>query len=136
MGKTLTWSSRSDTNTSSQQVLVSSRNGETMVRIEERLGGLAGALFGGFLGGVGGGVGLGAGGALAAVLGSAAFAVAFPLVVIGGSYAAARAIFADQVRKRRSRMEELMDRIVERVETEVAGRVETEHAWNIDSSAT
>jgi len=95
VGKTLTWSSRCDTNTSSQQVLFSSRNGETMVRIEERLGGLAGALF-------------------------------------GGSYAAARAIFADQVRKRRSRMEELMDRIVERVETEVAGRVETETARHSD----
>ena len=135
VGKTLTWSSRSDTNTSSQQVLVSSRNGETMVRIEERLGGLAGALFGGILGGVGGGVGLGAGGALAAVLGSAVFAVAFPLVVIGGSYATARAIFADQVRKRRSRMEELMDRIVERVEMEVVGRVETETARQVEGAA-
>ena len=37
VGKTLTWSSRSDSDTSSQPVLVSSRNGETMVRIEERV---------------------------------------------------------------------------------------------------
>ena len=64
-----------------------------------------------------------------------AFAVAFPLVVIGGSYAAARAIFADQVRKRRSRMEELMDRIVERVEMEVVGRVETETARQVEGAA-
>lgn len=119
VGKTLTWSSRSDTNTSSQQVLISSRNGETLVRIEERLGGLAGAWFGGLMGGVGGGIGIGAGGALGGALDSVALAVAFPLTVIAGSYAAARAIFSAQVRKRRRRMQELLDRIVERVEERV-----------------
>ncbi|MFQ5680257.1 MAG: hypothetical protein ACE5HP_12470, partial [Gemmatimonadota bacterium] len=119
VGKTLTWSSRSDTNTSSQQVLITSRHGETAIRIEERLGGLAGGLFGGFLGGVGGGLGLGLGGALGGVLGSAALAVAFPIAALGGSYLAAREIFAAQVRKHRRRMERLLEEIVERVRSEV-----------------
>lgn len=129
VGKTLTWSSRSDTNTSSQQILVSSGDGRTTIRVEERLSGLAGALHGGLVAGVGGGVGIGAGGALGGILGSTALAVAFPVAIIGGSYAAARAIFAAQVRKRRRRMEELLDRLAERVaasvdeaEREVEGR--------------
>jgi hypothetical protein len=119
VGKTLTWSSRSDSNTSSQQVLVSSRDGETLIRVEERLGGFAGGIFGGLLGGVGGGVGIGAGGALGGALGSVALAVVFPLVIISSSYVAARSIFSAHVRKRRRRMQELLDRLVERVEAEV-----------------
>lgn len=115
VGKTLTWSSRSDTNTSSQQILVSSRDGRTTIRVEERLSGLAGALHGGLVAGVGGGVGIGLGGTLGGVLGSVALAVAFPVAIIGGSYAGARAIFAAQVRGRRRRMEKLLDRLAERV---------------------
>ncbi len=122
VGKTLTWSSRSDTNTSSQQVLITSRGGETLVRIEERLSGFAGGVFGGMLGGVGGGVGLGVGGALGGVLGSVALAVAFPVVIIGASYGAARAIFSAHYRKRKRHMEELMSRLVELIEIELAGR--------------
>lgn len=121
VGKTLTWSSRSDANTSSQQVLVQGRHGETLVRVEERLGGFAGGLFGGLLGGVGGGVGLGVGGALGGVLGSVVLAVAFPVTVIAGSYVAAREIFKAHVRKRRRRMEELLDRIAEAVEMRIEG---------------
>ena len=121
VGKTLTWSSRSDTNTSSQQVLVTSRSGETLVRIEERLSGFAGGVFGGMLGGVGGGVGLGLGGALGGALGSVALAIAFPVLAIGASYGAARAIFRVHYRKRKRQMEELMGRLVGRIEIELAG---------------
>jgi hypothetical protein len=122
VGKTLTWSSRSDTNTSSQQVLVASRNGETLIRIEERLAGFAGGVFGGMLGGVGGGVGFGAGAALGTALGSVALAIAFPVVAIGASYGAARAIFRVHHRGRKRQMEELMSRLVEQIENELAGR--------------
>lgn len=120
VGKTLTWSSRTASQTSSQQVLVSSNRGETLIRIEEGLGGLAGGLFGGILGGVGGGVGLGVGGAIGGVLGSVAFGVGFPIVVIGASYFASRKIFAAMVARRRRVVETLMERIVERVREGVA----------------
>ncbi len=115
VGKTLTWSSTTAGNTRSMQVLVAARAGETLVRIEERMGGLAGGLFGGILGGVGGGVGLGVGGALGGILGSVALAVAFPTVIIGASYWATRRIFAAQVAKRRRQLEGLMERVTERI---------------------
>lgn len=115
VGKTLTWSARSDANTSSQQVLVQTRDGETLIRMEERLGGFAGGLFGGLLGGVGGGVGFGVGGALAGALGSVAVVVAFPATIVAGSYVAAREIYRAHVRKQRRRMQDLLDRIEERV---------------------
>jgi len=49
VGRTLTWSSRTESNTSAQQVLVTVREGQTLIRIEESFGGLAGGLFGGRL---------------------------------------------------------------------------------------
>lgn len=120
VGRTLTYTARSDSNTSSQQVLIAIRDGETMIRVEERLGGLAGAVFGGVLGGVGGGVGFGFGVPLGLALGGAALAAVFPAVVVGGTYAGARALFAAQVRARRRRARELLERLAERVEEEVA----------------
>lgn len=121
VGRTLTWTSRSDTNTSSQQVLVSSRNGRTVIRIEERLGGLAGALFGGIMAG-GTGLGIGGGATLGGALGSVAFAVAAPVTVLAGSYIVARSVFASRVREHRASMEGLLHRIVERVEAAVDRR--------------
>jgi hypothetical protein len=122
IGSTLTWSSTTSGNTSSQQVLVQSGRGETLVRIEDRVGGLAGALYGGIVGG-GSGVGIGAGGAVAGVIGLPAFLiVAIPAGIIGSSYMVARAIFTAQVRRRRARMEELMDQIAMRVERSVHER--------------
>jgi hypothetical protein len=122
VGKTLTWSSRSDTNTSSQQILITARDGETLIRIEERLAGFAGGLFGGLVGGGGVGVGIGVGGALAGTLIPVAFAIAFPVAIIGVSYGAARGFFAAHVRKRRARMQDLMDQLVEQVGRDVAER--------------
>lgn len=122
VGKTLTWSSRTASQTSAQQVLVSSTRGETLIRIEENLGGLAGGLFGGILGGVGGGVGLGVGGALGGVLGSVAFGVGFPILVIGASYVASRGIYKAAVARRRRAMEALMERIAVHVQEGVRAR--------------
>lgn len=121
VGKTLTWSSRSDTNTSSQQVLVTVRDGETLIRIEERLAGFAGGLFGGVLGG--GGVGLGVGVGLPAGLALGLLpAVVLPVAIVGGAYLGTRAFFAKHVRKRRARMQDLLDQLAERVERDVAER--------------
>ena len=121
VGKTLTWSSRSDTNTSSQQVLVAIRDGETLIRIEERLAGFAGGLFGGVLGGFGGGVGLGMGLPLGLTLGFLP-GILLPVALVGGTYAGVRAYFASHVRRRRARMQDLLDQLADRVEREVAAR--------------
>lgn len=131
VGRTLTWSSRTESNTSAQQVLVSVRAGETLIRIEESFGGLAAGLFGGIMGGVGGGVGFGLGGALGGVLGSVALAVAFPVTIVAGSYALARAIFTSQVRRREAAAHALIERLAEKVEASVgSGR----HGLSEDSA--
>ena len=78
-GRTLTWRSNTPSNTRSLQLTVSSRDGETQIRIEEQLHGFAGGLFGGLVGGGGAGIGIGVGvGVGVDVLGSVLFSVAFP----------------------------------------------------------
>jgi len=123
VGRTLTWSSRTESNTSAQQVLVTVREGQTLIRIEESFGGLAGGLFGGIMGGVGGGVGLGLGGALAGVLGSVAVGIALPVTVLAGSYALARSIFSAQVRRRKAAAHALVERLAEQIERAIGGRL-------------
>lgn len=113
VGRSFTWHSQSPSNPRGLQVVVSVQSGQTLVRVEERYGALAGSLFGGILGGVGGGVGLGVGGALAGTLGSVAIGIAFPTVVIAGTYLGTRALFRSIVRKRAGVVERLMARIVE-----------------------
>jgi len=115
VGSTLTWSSRSESNTSAQQVLVSSLEGRTLIRINETFGGLAAGLFGGIIGGVGGGVGFGLGGALSATLGLGAGLVALPVATVVGSYFLARSIYAAQVRRREAAAYALADRLAESV---------------------
>ena len=79
VGRTLIWSLRSESNSPVRQILVSTRDGETLIRIEESFGDLAWGLFGGIMGGVGGGVGFGLGGALSATWGLVAGLVALPV---------------------------------------------------------
>ena len=111
VGKSLTWSARADSNTSSLQVLVAAADGRTLIRAEERLGGYVGALFGGVVagGGVGAGVGIGAG--VGAAIGSPLFAFGFPLLIVGGTYYAARLLYAAHVKKERGRLQALVDQL-------------------------
>jgi hypothetical protein len=111
VGKSLTWSARADSNTSSLQVLVAAADGRTLIRAEERLGGYVGALFGGVVagGGVGAGVGIGAG--VGAAIGSPLFMFGFPLLIVGGTYYAARAFYAAHVKKERGRLQTLVDQL-------------------------
>lgn len=111
VGKSLTWSARADSNTSSLQVLVVAAEGRTLIRAEERLGGFVGALFGGVVagGGVGAGVGIGAG--VGAALGSPLFIFGFPLLIIGGTYYASRAFYAAHVKRERGRLQTLVDQL-------------------------
>lgn len=133
VGRTLTWSSHTADNTTSQQILVTSADGRTLIRWEERFGRLAGALFGGIFGGVGVGLGAGAGAAVAGAAGPAALAVAIPLVCVGGSYALARGIFSDIVRRRERRARAVIAEIAAYVERV---RAATEPGWLADDSGT
>lgn len=116
VGRTLTWSSQADNNSTQQQVLVSSADGRTLIRWEERFTGAAIGLFAGLVGGGGVGIGIGAGTGIAAAAGSAALGLAIPVAVIGGSYAAARAIFRAIVRRRERTARAVMADIARYVE--------------------
>ena len=95
------------------QVTITPRNGRTTIRIEERLGPLAGGLFGGVMGGMGGGL-MGPGIALgAAAFHSAIAATGLAGVAIGGSYLLARTIYGRIVRRRGEKLHELMSWLVE-----------------------
>lgn len=120
LGRTLTWRSEGPSQATSVEVTVTSRGGQTSIRIEERLHGLAGALFGGIMGGVGGGVGFGVGmGVGIGALGSALFAVTFPAAAISASYLTARGVFSNAVSRRRTALYELL----EQTSAAVAGAV-------------
>ena len=120
VGRSLTWSSQEGSNLTEQQVLVSSQNGQTLIRVEQSYSGLAAGWFGGIMGGVGGGVGFGVGGALSATLGLGAGLVAFPLTAIAGSYFLARSIYSSQVRSRQSAARALVGKLAEQVESAIA----------------
>lgn len=116
VGSTLTYSAETGQKQRTLQVVVSSQDGQTLIRAEERLHGLAGALFGGIVGGAGTGLGMGIGVPLGLeALGSAFFAFAFPVAMIGGCYALARTIMKRTVRKRREALGSLVDEIAARV---------------------
>jgi hypothetical protein len=120
VGRSLTWSSQEGSNLTEQQVLVSSQNGQTLIRVEQSYSGLAAGWFGGIMGGVGGGVGFGLGGALSATLGLGAGLVAFPLTALAGSYFLARSIYSSQVRSRRRAAGELAGKLAKQVEAAIA----------------
>ncbi|MEN8145392.1 MAG: hypothetical protein ABFS14_10630 [Gemmatimonadota bacterium] len=116
VGHTLSWASTNPGATTSQQVLVSSKDGETVISIEEQLGNLAGALFGGLLGGVGGGAGIGLGGALGGVLSSVVLGIGIPIVAIGGTYLATRRLYASIAGKHKRKLSNLLEAIASHVE--------------------
>ncbi len=116
VGRSLTWQSQSASSVRTLQVMVTASGGRTLVRVEERYGGLAGGLFGGLVGGVGGGVGLGVGVGVGATLGSLVIGLGVPLVAFGGSYVLARTIFRQVVHGRRAALEALASRVMDALE--------------------
>ncbi|HUP52051.1 MAG TPA: hypothetical protein VM198_06210 [Longimicrobiales bacterium] len=116
VGRTLTWQSEPGDATRSTMVVVTVRAGETRIRVEERLVGLAKQLFGGLVGGAGTGVGVGVGvGVGIGALGSALFATVFPLGAVGIAYIAAREAYRLRVGERRR----LLGTLLEGIRTEV-----------------
>jgi serine/threonine protein kinase len=98
-------------------VRLTTRAGQTRIRIEQRLGDTAGGIYGGVWGGAGGGGG-------AAVLSVGLVAVSAPVIpviavaaaVVGGTYMLSRAIYQATVRNRLRTLEDLADRLVEQCE--------------------
>lgn len=126
LGRTLTWRAESASKSRSLQVLVSSRDGRTHLRVEERLHQMASGLFAGSMAGFGGGVGLGVGIPIGVeVLGSVLFATAFPLGILGLSYIAAREVYKAFAKKRRRVLGELLRRLADEV-TEIVAEASLE----------
>ncbi len=123
VGSTLTWRAGGMQNTSSLQVTVSARDGRTEIRAEERRHHAAGGLFGGVVGG--GGVGFGVGMGLPIgieVLSSPLFTVLFPVAIVGVAYGVARSIFRGTGRRKRAKLQRLVDKIAELAQKEIASR--------------
>lgn len=108
VGHTLTWQAQGPNAARELQVMITSRDDETRIVIEERYGNLAGGLFGGVVGGAGGGVGFGVGIGVGAAIGSTAMMVGFPIAVLGMAYFGSRAVFSSIVEKRRGVLTRLM----------------------------
>lgn len=117
LGGTLTWASgRSERNlTRDLQITVTAQHGVTTIRVEERLGQLAGVMFGGIVGGVGGGgMGLFVGPLIA--LGAPAY---IPLALVGwvGTvYAVVRNRYGAKARQRAEDLKALLRGLVRTVE--------------------
>ncbi len=116
IGRTLTWTLSDPNSQRYLQITVKSRQGETLIRMEERMHQLAGAFFGGIMAGGGLSVGLGVGVGVGVPLGLPIFATIFPFAAIGGSYVLARHFFGRSSRKRRKTLIRLMDELTELVE--------------------
>ena len=93
------------------------RDGRTTIRVEEKLGSLAGGIFGGVGGGVGGG------GLMLPIATLWISPLLVPLAVplwLGGVYAGCRALYRRSARKRARKLEKLLETLVERSEHHIA----------------
>jgi len=97
-------------------VRIVTRQGQTRIRIEQRMGDMAGGIFGGVWGG-------GGGGGVAVILGvglplhaSLLFVIPGAVAIAGGTYVLSRGIYRAVVAHRRRVLEDLADRLVEQCE--------------------
>lgn len=120
LGRTLTWQAETESKMRSILLVVSARDGETHVRIEERLHQTAGGIFGGIMGGVGLGAGLGVGLPMGIAAGSALLVTLFPLGILGLSYMGSREIYRVVVKRRRTVVSQLMERVTSEVTASIA----------------
>lgn len=129
LGRSLTWRGETASKSRSLQVVVSSRRGETHIRVEERLTQLAGQVFGVSVGGVGSTLGMAVGLPIAIeVLGSTLLAVAFPAGALALSWLGGREIYRAIVGKRRKVLAELLDQLTREAESCIAeGPSEEDH---------
>jgi serine/threonine-protein kinase len=96
-------------------VTVVPRGGSTTIRVEERMGPMAGQLFGGIVGGGGGGFGGGTMGITIAATHSIVITLAVTLGIVTSAYGLARTLFVRGVRTRGEELRELTVRLAEAV---------------------
>lgn len=112
LGRTLTWRAESSSKTRATQIVVSSRDGETTIRVEEDLTQMASGIFGGVTAGAGVGIGVGLGVPIGLGLGSVLFATAAPLASVALGYMASRALYRTIAGRRRRSVDGLFDLVV------------------------
>jgi hypothetical protein len=113
LGRTLTWRAETINKSRTIQIVVTSRDGRTQIRLEENLTQLAAGLFSGMTAGAGLGIGLGVGIPVGLeFLGSVLLATLAPVGVVAISYIASRAIYRKIVQHRTHRVSDLFDRVV------------------------
>jgi hypothetical protein len=128
VGRTLTWRAETAGKSRTIHITVGVHHGETHIRVQERLHQLASGLLIGSTAGAGVGVGLGVGIPAGTALGSVLFGIAFPVGMIGLTYLSARSIYRALVRRRRSVLTNLMERITAEVRSAIADRALPEGA--------
>jgi hypothetical protein len=115
LARSLTWRTPTAQGTRQVSVTVRPRAGRTTIRIQERLGNLAGGLYGGIMGGGGGGGGSVVLGIGIGVEGAPLVALCLAGLVLGGSYALARVIFTANVKSKTAELTGLIDRLAQHV---------------------
>lgn len=122
LGRTLTWRAESSSKTRATQIVVSSRDGETTIRVEEDLTQMASGLFGGVT--IGGGIGIGMGVGLPIGLevlgGSILFATAAPVASVAMGFMASRALYRTIARRRRRSVDGLFDLVIRETQAGIA----------------
>jgi hypothetical protein len=113
VGNTLTWSS-SGQRPLRRSITISTNDERTTVTLEVQAGPIAGALFGGIGGGVGGGAGMNA--LVWAILHHSPELGLLTAAILGGSYLLPRFIFKRVMAAQLRKGEELLDRLVEKIE--------------------
>lgn len=120
LGRTLTWRAETQSKTRTIQIVITTRDGRTNIRVEENLAQLASGLVAGVTSGVGIGVGLGVGVTVGVGIGSVALAVAAPLGIVALSFLGSREIYRNVTGRRRRAIDRLLDRIVAEAQDSIA----------------
>lgn len=120
LGRTLTWRAEAPNKTRTMQLVVTSRDGYTDIRLEENLGQMAAGVFGGTVAGGGLGLGLGLGLPIGLNLGSTLLATAGPIGIVALTYIGSREIYRHIVKRRRKALNNLFDRTVEEARASIS----------------
>ena len=120
LGRTLTWRAETSNKSRTMQLVVTSRDGETTIRLEEDLTQLAVGVMAGTTAGFGVGVGMGVGLPIGLeLLGSVLFATVAPIAVVGVSFVGARMLYRSLVNRRRRAVDLLFERTVSAARAEI-----------------
>ena len=120
LGRTLTWRAETSNKSRTMQLVVTSRDGETTIRLEEDLTQLAVGVMAGTTAGFGIGVGMGVGLPIGLqLLGSVLFATVVPIAVVGTSFVGARMVYRSMVNRRRRAVDLLFQRTVSAAQAEI-----------------